>query len=134
MLTELFSYDPNTISPENRVQMAGILQARGEYLRASAEISDLRARAWSGEEGLGDISDLKAVYLTELRKNYTKQVGVFLKSAVDLEGLKELVPTVLAGVLQNFKTPLPVVMEAVGMDLDNFKIAAEQLKRLMEEL
>lgn len=134
MLSELFSYDPKDIDPEHRVLMAGILQARGEYLRASAEISDLRARAWSGEEGLGDIADLKAVYLTKLRADYTEQVRALLVDAVDVGGLMELIPAVLAGVLQNFKVPLPVLMEAFGIDLDNFKMASDALKDLMEDL
>lgn len=134
MLSELFSYDPKDIDPEHRELMADILTVRGEYLRASAEVSDLRARSWAGEVGLDDLAELKAVDLVKLRTDYAERVRGLLVNVVDVGGLMELFPAVLAGVLQNFKVPLPVLMEAFGIDLDNFKLASDALKDLMEDL
>lgn len=134
MFPQLFSYNPDDIDPAHRELMARILKARGEYLRVSAEVSDLRARTWAGEKGLDGVAELKAAYLAKLRTDYTEQVRELLKESVDLEGLTDLIPAVIAGVLQNFKIPLPVLMEAIGVDLDNFKLLSEGLKELIEDL
>lgn len=133
MFTELFSYDPSAIEPEHRERMAGILRARREYLRAAAEVMDYRARTWSGEVGLGEIAEIKAADLAKLRQDFSKQVMELLKASVDLEGLMESLPMLVLAVLRNFKVPLPIVMEAIGLDLDQFKFLTEELKKLVND-
>lgn len=133
MFTELFSYDPSAIEPEHRERMAGILKARCEYLRAAAEVMDYRARAWAGEMGLSEIAELKAADLAKLRQDFSKQVMELLKTSVDLEGLMESLPMLVLAVLRNFKVPLPIVMEAIGLDLDQFKFLTEELKKLVND-
>jgi hypothetical protein len=133
LLNELFSYDPKDIRPEIREQMAGLLRMRMDLLRATTEVLEYRARVWAGEAGLEDIAELKAADLARLRADHLALVIDLVKNSVNVEGLKGLFPVVLVGVLQNVNIPLPVILEAVGADLDNFKSVAESLKRLVEE-
>ena len=74
MFSDLLTYDPEDVAPEYREKMAVILKARGEYLRATAEVSDYRARSWSGEAGLDDIAELRAANLAKLREDYAQMV------------------------------------------------------------
>ena len=134
LFSDLFTYDPADIDPERRLQMVGILRARAEYLHAAADVSEYRIRSWSGEAGLGDIAELKAASLARLRQNYADRVRSFIKESVDIEGLTDLIPAVISGVLQNFKVPLPVLMEALGIDLDQFKMLAEQIRELNNDM
>lgn len=133
MFDELFSYDPNSVSQEIRSQMIRILKARGEHQRYSAEVSELRARAWAGEDGLTGITELKAADLAALRADYIALVLPFLKASVDVEKLMDLLPALGMAILQTLNVPLPVIMEAAGGDFDNFKMLAEQLKELINE-
>ena len=133
MLTELFSYDPSAIEPEHRDHMARILKARTEYMRAAAEVIDYRARAWAGEEGLEDVAGLKAADLTKVREDYFREMRELVKASVNVEGLMDMVPMLVVAVLQNFKIPLPVVLEAMGIDLDQLKLFVEQLKKLIDD-
>lgn len=133
MLKELFTYNPDDIHPTHREQMAAILKTRGEFMRASAEVSDLRARAWAGETGLNDLIELKAADLAKLRQDHAPRLIGLLKDSVDVDGLMSLVPMLAAGILQNFRVPLPVLLEALGVDFDNFKLLAEQLKDFINE-
>ena len=133
MFQELFTYNPADIQPAHREQMAAILKARGEFMRASAEVSDLRARAWAGETGMDDLIELKAADLAKIRQDYAPLMIGLLKESVDVEGLLSLVPMLVAGVLQNFRVPLPVLLEALGVDFDNLKLLAEQLKDFINE-
>lgn len=134
LLKELLTYDPSSLNAEQREQMAGILKARGEILRASAEVSDLRARAWAGEEGMADLIELKAADLAKLREDYMNQVRPFISTAVNVEGLTGLLPMMAMAVLQNFNIPLPVVMEALGIDVDQIKLLVDKGKEVFDEM
>lgn len=134
MLDELFSYDPSTIGPKYREQMAAILKAKGEILALSSEVTSLRARSWAGEEGLTDLIDLKAADLLKLRVDHADLVGPFVKDATDLDALKTLLPMIAMGVMHTFKIPLPIIVEAIGFDVDQFKMLAEAIKELVEEV
>lgn len=134
MFDELLSYDPAAVEPQYQERMASILRARGEILRASAEVSDLRARAWAGEQGIAVLIELKAANLAALRQDYTGQLKPFFQDVVDVQHFKELVPMLVLVVLQGLKVPLPVLFEAVGVDFDTFKTLAEQLKEVISEL
>jgi len=131
LLAELFAYDPAVVDPEIRAKMADILKARGEILRASAEVSDLRARSWAGEEGLTDFIDLKAQDLAKLRDDYGQQMIPFVKDSVDVDGLMGMLPMFGIAVLQNFKVPPMLLLEA--LDIDNIKMVATKLKSLVDE-
>lgn len=133
LLTELFAYDPADIEPEYREKMAGILKARAELFSLSSEVTGLRARAWAGEEGLTDLIDLKAADLAKLREDYGKQMIALFKVSVDVEGLLGLLPMLGLAVLNKFKVPPLLLLEAAGMDVDNLKLIAQQLKELVEE-
>lgn len=130
----LLSYDPASMPEESRQQMANILKTRGEYLRSAAEIADLRARIWSGEQGLNDITELKGASLTNIRALYIEQVITLLKDSVDLEGIMALMPMIIGGLLQSFKVPIPVMFEAIGSDVDQLKILVEGIQGLLEDL
>src|SRR6187431_883374 len=109
MFAELFTYDPATLDPELREQMAGVLQARSELLTAQAEVAALRARAWGGEAALDAIIDLKSAELAKLRQDSSNQMRALLKESVDLEGLLDVLPTLGVLLLQKFNIPLPVI-------------------------
>lgn len=132
MLTELLSYDPADIDPALREKMAGILKDRAELLRAQAEVSDLRSRAWAGEEGLSDIIELKAADLTKLREDYMSQVRVLVKDSVDVEGLLGVLPMMGLAVLQKFKVPPTLLLEAMGVDFDHFKKLVDEVKEMLK--
>ena len=132
MFAELFSYSPDDIEPKYRERMAQILRARGELLRATSEVIDLRGRAWAGEPGLTAIIDLKAAALTALRRDYQQVAVSFAKETIDVDGLLEFLPLILTGILSKFHVPLPVVLEALGADVDGLKLLAELLKKLVD--
>lgn len=134
LLTELLTYDPATIDPSVRYQVAGILQARAELLTRQAEVAALRARAWGGEDGLNDAIDLKAAELTKLRKSNSEKMRALLKDAVDLDGLLDMLPALGVAVLQKFNVPLPVVLEALGVDIDAIKEMVTATKELIEDM
>lgn len=134
IFSAMFSYDPNTLPAEQRVAMADILKTRSEVLRAQAEVADVRARAWAGEAGASDLADIKAQDLQNLRQGWLEKLAPFLKDAVDTDSLMELVPVIVAGALQSFKIPFPIILESVGIDVDGVKMAAEGLKDLLEDL
>lgn len=134
MSAELLNYDPSTVEPEIRAQMAGVLRARNEILRASADVAELRARAWDGEAGATDLIDLKAADLAKIREDYINRLRPFLKEAVDTEGLKDMFPMLVVALLQNFKVPAPVVLEAIGVDVDQIKLFVNSIKDLIEDL
>ncbi len=134
MFAELFTYDPATLDPEIREQMAGVLQARSELLAAQAEVAALRARAWGGEVALDGIIDLKAAELARLRQDNSNRMRALLKGSVDVEELLEVLPTVGVLLLQKFNIPLPVILEAAGVDLDAIKALLEATKELFNEL
>lgn len=134
MFSALFAYNPDALPAEQREAMAAILKARGEMLKVQAEVVDLRAQAWAGVAGASDLADLKGQDLQKVRQAWLEQVRPFLKDAVDVENLMELVPAVVAGVLQSFKIPLPIILESLGVDVDGIKLAAEGLKELLEDL
>lgn len=138
MLGELFehvlTYDPKTIDPEIRESMGRIIQARADYLAASAQVAAMRAKIWAGDTNLSALADIQADDLTKARLDYAMQVRNLVKEAIDLDSLMELVPMIIAGLLQSVKVPFPVLFEAVGVDLDQVKLAAEALRDMFEEL
>lgn len=134
MLDQLFSYDPSTISPKHREHMARVTQARVEYLKAAIEVAELRARAWAGEAGLTEVIDLKGSDLTKFRVDYTEKLLPFLQEVVNLDALKSLLPMMALGVLNTFKVPLPVIGEAIGLDVDSIKMMGESIKELIDEV
>ncbi|HEY6019066.1 MAG TPA: hypothetical protein VIY48_03975 [Candidatus Paceibacterota bacterium] len=134
MFADLLSYDPSTVDPKYRDQVASVLRARGEFLRASAEVAELRARAWAGEDGLTGIIELKGADLTALRQDHMEKALTFLQDVVNLDQLKSLVPMLMMAVLQNLNVPLPVIGEAIGLDFDAFTLLASQLKEVFDEL
>lgn len=134
MFEELLNYDPATISPEIREEVAAILKARSELLVAQAEVAGLRARQWASEDGLGDLIDLKAADLARLREDYGNKGVALFKNAVNVEGLLEMLPMFAVALLQQFKIPLPVLMEAVGMDIDGIKLLVEMARDAISEL
>lgn len=133
MFAELFSYDPANLPAEVREQMAAILTTRGVLQRASADVSDLRARAWAGEEGLTEVIELKAADLAKLREDFSAHFVPFIKDSVDLDGLMEMLPMFALGVLSKFKVPPLLLLEAIGMDVDNLKLLADKLKEAFDE-
>lgn len=133
MFAELLSYDPDTIDSATREQVANILKARSEILQASAEVGALRARVWAGEAGLEDVIDLKAADLAKLREDYINKMGPFVQSAVDLEELKGMLPMFGMALLQTFKVPMPVVLEALGADVDQIMLLIRQIKSAIED-
>ena len=134
MFAELFTYDPATLDPELREQMAGVLQARSELLTAQAEVAALRARAWGGEAALDAIIDLKSAELAKLRQDSSNQMRALLKESVDLEGLLDVLPTLGVLLLQKFNIPLPVILEAAGVDIDGIKTLVEAAKELINDV
>lgn len=134
MFAELFTYDPATLDPAIREQMAGVLQARSELLAAQAEVAALRARAWGGEAALDGIIDLKAAELARLRQDNSNRMRALLKGSVDVEELLDVLPTVGVLLLQKFNIPLPVILEAAGVDLDAIKALLEATKELFNDL
>lgn len=134
MIDQLFSYDPSTIAPKYREQMAEIITARLTYLKASVEVNELRARSWGGEAGLTEIIELKSADLAKLRMDFVEKLMPFLQEVVNLDALKGLLPMVALGVLNTFKVPLPVIGEAIGLDVDNIKMMGESIKELIEEV
>lgn len=133
MFSELFEYDTASVPVEQRAQMAGILKARADILHAAADVSALRARVWRGDESLKDITDLKAADLTKLRQDYGKQAVEFLKGAVNIQELKETAPMIALALLQTLNIPLPMVLEALGVDVDQIKLLVSQIKELVEK-
>ena len=134
MFAELFTYDPATLDPAIREQMAGVLQARSELLVAQADVAALRARAWGGEAALDAIIDLKSAELAKLRQDSSNQMRALLKESVDLEGLLDVLPTLGVLLLQKFNIPLPVILEAAGVDIDGIKTLVEAAKELINDV
>lgn len=132
MLDELLSYDPDALSVKKREQMAKILLARAEFLRAAADVAELRSRAWTGDKGATELAELKGADLTKLRQDYVEHALVVLQDGVNVEHLQSLLPMVMMAALQSFKTPLPVLLEAVGLDIDYFKLASRGIKEFIE--
>lgn len=132
MLTELFSYDPAEIDPERRKQMSIILSSRAAMVRAQADVGELRARTWAGEDGLNDIIDLKAADLDKLREDYRRHVQEMLSTAVDVQGLLETLPMLALAVLQKFNVPPMLLLEALGVDFDALKVVTEGIKDMIE--
>lgn len=134
MFAELFSYDPAEIDPKYREQMVAILRAKSELLRVTAEVNDLRARTWGGDDSVVGLMELKAADLAALRQDFIALVGPFLEQVVDVEGLKSLLPMIAMAAMQNLKVPFPVIFEACGVDFDQFKLLADQIKEFVSEL
>lgn len=134
MFDALLAYDPATVSPEIREKLAGILSNRAELLALQAEVTALRARAWSGEKGLDALIDLKAVGLVKLRKNNGERLLSLLKESVDVDGLVDLLPTIGIALLQKLNVPLPVILEAAGADIDAIKEMVKAAQELISEL
>ncbi len=133
LFKHMFTYNPEDLDPEIRTSMSALLMARAEYLIAQAEVMNLRSRIWGGEKNLDSFAELKAAELAKVREDYSQRVQAIFKDAVDVDGLAELIPMIAGGVLQNFTIPLPVLLEATGLDLDYLKIIVEKLKGLFEE-
>lgn len=137
MIEELFNhvlnYDPNDLDPAIREQMATIIKARAEFLTASAQVATMRARIWAGEDGLTSLAEIQANDLTKARMDYVEHARALLKESVDLEGLKNLAPMIVAGVLQSVRVPFPVLFEALGVDIDQVKVVAHLLRELFEK-
>lgn len=134
LFSAMFSYDPATLPADKREQMAEILKARGEILRVQAEVVDLRAQSWAGVPGASDLAEIKAQDLAKARLAWVEKAKPFVVASVDTDSLMELLPMIIGGVLQSFKVPLPVVLEALGADVDNLKVMVEALKELLEDL
>jgi len=134
MFADLFTYDPAAIDPAIREQMAGLLQARSDLLAAQAEVAALRARAWGGETALDDIIDLKSAELAKLRQDHNDRIRALFKESVDVKELLDVLPTVGVLLLQKLSIPLPVIMEASGMDMDAIKMLVKAAKDLINDL
>jgi hypothetical protein len=133
VFSNFLSYDPKTIDPAYREQMVEILKARGEILRISAEVSNLRARSWAGEAGADTAAELLAAGLAKARADYISKVRPFLDGVINLDKLKDLLPMLALAGLQVLNVPLPVILEALSVDVDNIKVLAEAIKELIEE-
>jgi hypothetical protein len=134
LLEELLSYDPSTIDVETRAEVSNILQSRSVLLAAQAEVAGLRARAWAGEAGLSEIIDLKAADLTKLREDNSKSLIALLKKSVDTDGLLEMLPMLGVALLQKLNIPLPVVLEACGVDIDAIKALVEMAREAISDM
>jgi len=132
----LLTYNPADLSDDHRTQMAHILKARAELQQASAEVAILRARVFSGDPdpSLPDLIDLKSANLLKLRQDSGHATMAFVKNSVDVDGLLEVLPTIGFLILQKFEAPLPVVLEAMGVDIDAIKLLVSELKKLASEI
>ena len=64
----------------------------------------------------------------------TKHKVALLKESVDLEGLLDVLPTLGVLLLQKFNIPLPVILEAAGVDIDGIKTLVEAAKELINDV
>lgn len=133
-ISDLLSYDPALIRPAQREQMANLLRIRGEYLAKVAEVTALRAQSWTGVEGAKDAADLKALELAVPRLAYVNAIRALFKDAVDTDGLVDLLPMFGIAILQKFKVPPALLLEAVGMDIDQIKLFVEAVKEGLSDL
>lgn len=134
MLTKmLLDYDINTVKPEYRASVAKMYAVRAQILRMNAEISDLRARAWEGDSSLSVEADRLEKEAAKLRRAHTLELRTFFQSAVDLDGMSELFPMFAMALLQHLKVPLPVLLEALGINARQLKGQVEQLRDMLKE-
>lgn len=134
MLAEmLLNYDPNTVKPEYRARVAKMYAIRSQILRANADISDLRARAWEGDSSLNVEADRLEEELIRLRKTHNLELRTFFESAVDVDGMKDMFPMFAMAFLQHLKVPLPVLLEALGINTRQLKGHVDQLKGMFKE-
>lgn len=138
MIGELFEhvlrYEPTDLDPALRERMAVVTKARGEYLAAASEVAIMRSRVWSGEKDLTDLAEIQAANFAKLREDYAQSMRGLVMEAVDLDSLAELVPMIVGGVLQSVKIPIPLLMEAIGLDIDQVKLLAKSLRDVFEEM
>lgn len=130
MLAAFLDYDPDLIDPKYKAQLAEIFKLRSELLLAGSEISALRARAWAGETGLDEEINMREEGIKKIKKSYGTKLTAIVKDSVDVAGLAAMLPRVGMSVLQKFKVPPLLLLEALGVNPKDIK---EGLKVLKED-
>ena len=126
----------HTLPPKDRQALASLIEARNTYRLAQLRLDTLKVQLLRStdpaeQQRLTEEIDLLAhVTLAPARTEHSHILVPLLKSAVDIEELKELAPMLVLNLLQTVN--LPLLMEAFGLDADNVKDVSAMLKQFLK--
>ena len=134
MLSDFLNSDMSSVDPQLRERVAYILKSRAELMRALTELTELRARMWAGETGLEGIIDLKTADLAKMREDFGKGAIGLIQESIDVDGIVSLLPVFGLALLRNFKVPIPVILEIIGLDTNQVKQISKTLKEFVDKV
>lgn len=105
-------------TPEEQTYLMVLLQRQQELHEAQAHLARLRLQQLRDPKPGGDeeIVDFAKMFVAPKRISMSKDAMPLLESAVDIEGLKSLLPMLVAGVLQY--VDVDKLLYLSGMDAD----------------
>lgn len=106
------------LDEETRQDLADLLDSRAEYLTHQISVNRLRAVALRDPtpENLEAVEDYATEYVKPLREELAAQTHRLVEAAVDIDGIKAMLPAVLMGLSQSINIPL--LLTASGADPD----------------
>jgi CHAT domain-containing protein len=106
------------LDDETRQDLADLLDSRAEYLTHQISVNRLRAIALRDPtpENLEAVEDYATEYVKPLREELAAQTHRLVEAAVDIDGLKAMLPAVLLALSQSINVPL--LLTASGADPD----------------
>lgn len=124
------------VPEEDRQILANFMEARNAYRLVQMRVSTLKISLLRStnpaerERLMSEIDLLTTTTVAPAREENGKALRALLKHSVDVEGIKALLPAILAGVLQSAN--LPLLLEAFDIDGDNVKDLSVLLKEVLK--
>ena len=120
----------------DRTALADFIAVRDDYRLAQLRVSKLKSNLLrtnnpaEQERISSEIDILTSTIVAPAREAHSRALRSFMQHCVNTQGLKEMFPMLLAGVLHSVN--LPLLLEAIGFDGDNVKDLSAILKDVLK--
>lgn len=113
------------LTPEEREKAADLIESRNDLALKMFELNRMRVQVLRNytPEGEQALANFTSTMIAPLRAHASTQKAALLQDAVNVEGLKSLLPMIAMGLLQNINIPLLLTATDVDPDVINEMMA-----------
>lgn len=120
------------LSREEQSNLALLLTERIAYMEQAIELNKLRVQYLQNPtpQNKERVDDFNAAVIMPLRSKLSEDMKDALAESIDIDGLKHLMPMMLAGVLQSVN--LPYLLAVLGIEADNVEKLVAKVREIIK--
>lgn len=117
------------LAAEDAQRLATVLERRNDYLGLQQQANRLRIKVLETRTAAAqqELNEYLSGAIASARARMTEDLVKLLDSAINIDGIKSLLPMMLLGIVQNIN--LPLLLTTLGLDPDMISELVKQAKR-----